>query len=145
MKPSSFSWLICCCFVLNFYAICPFNSIFTTRKRSLGQGNILVACVKNSVHRGGLPQCMLGYHPPGADPPGIRHPLGADPPWSSHPLGVDTPSPHSGSRHPPLHSACWEIRSTSGRYASYWNAILCFNAIRNWFRAMNAVFQHKII
>ena len=32
-----------------------------------------VACVKNSVHRGGLPQCMLGYHPLGADTP-----LGAD-------------------------------------------------------------------
>ena len=28
--------------------------------------------------------------------------------------------------HPPLHSACWEVRSTSGRYASYWNAILVF-------------------
>ena len=31
-------------------------------------------------------------------------------------------------RHPwsdiPLRIACWEIRSTSGRYASYWNAIL---------------------
>ena len=30
------------------------------------------------------------------------------------------------SRHTPLHSACWEIRSTSGWYASYWNAILLF-------------------
>ena len=30
------------------------------------------------------------------------------------PPGADTP----------LHSACWEIQSTSGRYASYWNAIL---------------------
>ena len=25
---------------------------------------------------------------------------------------------------PVQHSACWEIRATSGRYASYWNAIL---------------------
>ena len=25
---------------------------------------------------------------------------------------------------PPHRSACWEIRPTSGRYASYWNAIL---------------------
>ena len=33
--------------------------------------------------------------------------------WDT-PLGAD----------PPLRSACWEIRSTSGRYASYWNAIL---------------------
>ena len=53
---------------------------------------------------GVLPQCMLGYH----TPIGSRHPLGPDPPKT---------------RHPPS-KACWEIRSTSGRYASYWNAIL---------------------
>ena len=35
------------------------------------------------------------------------------------PPGADTP----GRRHPPR-SACWEIRPTSGRYASYWNAIV---------------------
>ena len=34
--------------------------------------------------------------------------------------------PSPGTRYP-LHSACWEIRSTSGRYASYWNAILFHN------------------
>ena len=33
------------------------------------------------------------------------------------PLGADTPP----------HSACWEIRATSGRYASYWNAYLFIN------------------
>ena len=43
-------------------------------------------------------------------------------------------NPHPRSRHPPeqtphkeqtpLHSACWEIPPTSGRYASYWNAYL---------------------
>ena len=41
--------------------------------------------------------------------------------------GLDQAPP--GSRHlprkqTPQHSACWEIRATSGRYASYWNAIL---------------------
>ena len=61
-------------------------------------------CVKNSVDGGGLPQCMLGY------PPGSRHPLSRQPP------GAGTP-PHRSR-------ACWEIRSTSGRYASYWNAFL---------------------
>ena len=78
----------------------------TARKRSLGQGNIFTP-VCHSVHRGVLPQCMLGYH----HPPRTRHPPGADPP---------------GTRHPPPEQsrACWEIRSTSGRYASYWNAIL---------------------
>ena len=32
-----------------------------------------VACVKNSVHRGGLPQCMLGYPLEQTPPPGTRH------------------------------------------------------------------------
>ena len=27
-----------------------------------------------------------------------------------------------GTRYTPWSSACWEIRATSGRYASYWNA-----------------------
>ena len=47
--------------------------------------------------------------PPGADPPGSRHPL-----RSKHPPGAD-PSPRE---------ADCGIRSTSGRYASYWNAFL---------------------
>ena len=37
-------------------------------------------------------------------------------PRAGTPLEADTPLPWSRS--------CWEIRSTSGRYASYWNAIL---------------------
>ena len=51
---------------------------------------------------GGLPQCMLGYHPP-------------------PPRGPGTPTP------PPQRRAYWEIRSTSGWCASYWSAILFFN------------------
>ena len=63
-----------------------------------------------SVHRGVgcLPQCMLGYHPPGADTPPPR----ADTPREQtlpHP-GADTP--------PPRYGHC------CGRYASYWNAFL---------------------
>ena len=37
-----------------------------------------------------------------------------------HPLDQATPR----TRHPPGCRACWEIRSTRGQYASYWNAIL---------------------
>ena len=40
-------------------------------------------------------------------------PLGPDTPGSRHPLGADTPQ----SR-PPCRRACWDIRSTRGRYAS---------------------------
>ena len=78
-----------------------------------------VACVKNSVHRRGLTQCMLGYHPPRTRPPGsrpvprsrspwVQTPPRSTPPWeqtppqSRHPLGADTPwSRHPPSRHPP--------------------------------------------
>ena len=72
----------------------------------------------------GLPQCMLGYHPPHPDqvpldqaPPRTRHPR-SRPPRAGTPLNR-----HHSRTSPPLYSA-WEIRSTSGRYASYWNAIL---------------------
>ena len=41
-------------------------------QRSCGQGYVFTR-VCDSVHGGGgLPQCMLGYHPPGSRPPGIR-------------------------------------------------------------------------
>ena len=103
--------------------------------------------------RGGgcLPQCMLGCHtPPGpgrppwdqadpppdqADPPGTRQtpprtrqtpPDQADTPQDQ----ADTPPgpgrhPPGPGRHPPSpREADSSIRSTSGRYASYWNAFL---------------------
>ena len=52
---------------------------------------------------GGLPQCMLGYHPPeGGIPPGRRHPPPPPPgtmhPWDhASPLGLCTPR----TMHPP--------------------------------------------
>ena len=95
-------------------------------------------CLSFCPRRGGLPQCMLGSHP---------HPLGADIPhqeqtslWEQTPRSRQLPPPDQAplprsrhpptragtprSRHTPRSSACWEKRSTSGRYASYWNAIL---------------------
>ena len=79
--------------------------------------------VKNSVH-GGLPQCMLGYHTPmgPGTPPRPDIPLPPGPgsaPDQAPPEQTPTPGPGT-----PLRSAYWEIRSTSGRYASYWTAIL---------------------
>ena len=51
-----------------------------------------------SVHRKGLPQCMLGYapprsrHPPGADIPPSRHPPpGSTTPWEQTPPGSRPP------------------------------------------------------
>ena len=69
-------------------------------------------------------------HPPGqvhhpsdqVNPPGQVHPPGP----GTHTAGPGTPSgrytPRAGT--PSGSSACWEIRATSGRYASYWNAFL---------------------
>ena len=67
-----------------------------------------------SVHRGGLPQCILGYHllPQEQAPPtpGSRQPPGAD-----TPLGADTPQEQAP---PPADGYC------CGQHASYWNAFL---------------------
>ena len=97
----------------------------------LGQGNVMTG-VRDSVHRGwGLPQCMLGYPPEQTPPPQSRPSPGADPLQEQSPPGADTPlgadtslgadNPRSGP-HP--RKADSGIRSTSGRYASYWNAFL---------------------
>ena len=84
-----------------------------------------------SVHGGGvgcLPQCMLGCHPPRMEnpPPGPGRPPPdqADPPRMENPPGPGRPPPGPG-RPPPPREADSSIRSTSGRYASYWNAFLC--------------------
>ena len=59
-----------------------------------------VACVKNSVHRWGLSQCMLGYPPP-TRPPWEQTPRDQAPPPGpgTPPPGPGTPSPQT--RHPP--------------------------------------------
>ena len=60
-------------------------------------------------------------HTPRADnplPPGADTPPGADIPQKQTPPKEQTP--------PPTHEADSGIRSTSGRYASYWNAFLIF-------------------
>ena len=48
-------------------------------QRSCGKVIFSQACVKNSVLGGCLPQCMLGYTPPG------RHTPGQTPPWADTP------------------------------------------------------------
>ena len=102
-------------------------------QRSCGQGNIFTP-VCHSVHRGGvLPQCMLGYHPPwdqadppGSDPPGTRQtPLDQTPPPETRQTPPDQTPPQDQADPLPPREADSSIRSTSGRYASYWNAFLC--------------------
>ena len=78
----------------------PLVWLVTTRKRSLGQGNIFTP-VCHSVHRGSLPQCMLGYQPPG-----IMHPSPRDhapPDHTPPPQDHVPPRDHAPPRtiHPP--------------------------------------------
>ena len=47
-------------------------------------------------------------------------PLQAAPPGAETPQQTPTPREQT----PPQRSVCWKIRAISGRYASYWNAIL---------------------
>ena len=81
------------------------HAIFYRLQRSWAKVIFSQACVKNSVHRGGVSASVhAGIHPPGADTP----PREQTPPWE----------------------ADCSIRSTIGRYASYWNAFLlkeCIN------------------
>ena len=84
--------------------------------------NYVFTPVCYSVHRGGLPQCKLGYHTPGT-----RHPPGAGtPPWSRHPPDQTPPVPAPlgpaplGADPPSGDGYC------CGRYASYWNAFLFY-------------------
>ena len=88
-------------------------SLFTARKRSLGQGNIFRSvCQEFCLQRGSTWHPQTRYTPPPGPgtPPGTRYtPRTRYTPWDQV--------------HPPCR-ACCEIRSTRGRYASYWNALL---------------------
>ena len=72
------------------------ESSYYRPQRSCGQGYVFTR-VCDSVHRGGLPQCMLGYcHPlPGRRPPRRRHPPKKEaPPWKENPQEGGTPQGH---------------------------------------------------
>ena len=91
------------------------NTLITGRNEVVAKVMFLQVCV---CPQGGgcLPQDQAdtpagpGRHPP----PGP----GRHPPWDQ------TETPPGPGRHPPPREADSSIRSTSGRYASYWNAFL---------------------
>ena len=95
--------------------------LFLPAATKLGQGNIFTSVCLSTGERGKgcLPQCMLGYTPPGADPL-EQIPPGADTPWEQTLPPEQTPREAESS-----------IRSTSGWYASYWNAFLFLNLIQS--------------
>ena len=110
---------------------------------SVDRGGVCLSlCWDTTTPRGRPPQEAdpLGSRPlQEGDPPRSRHPQEAYP-SRSRPSKKETPTPKSrsplqahmkggnlgGSRPTPPapHRACWEIRSTRGRYVSYWNEIL---------------------
>ena len=94
---------------------------------SCGQGNIF-APVCHSIHGGGGIPEGTEADPPGSRPPWSRPPWEQTPPppQDQTPPRADYPPPTPPrTRHtPPPREAESGIRSTSGRYASYWNAFL---------------------
>ena len=111
-------------------------------KRSFGQGNIFTPVCHSFCSRGGVPDQappnQVGTPsdqagtPQDQTPPWTRQvhppdqagtpPRDQTPPGTRHPPGPGRYSP-PGTRHPPG-TADSGIRSTFGRYASYWNAFL---------------------
>ena len=78
---------------------------------------------------GCLPQCMLGCHTPPPDqadtPQDQADPLGPGrPPWDQADPPRTRQTPLGPGRSPPETDS--SIRSTSSRYASYWNAFLFY-------------------
>ena len=71
------------------------NPLITGCNKVVAKVIFLHLSVIHSVHRGGLPQCMLGYHP-------VPHPQeqtspGSRPPWKQTPPRADTPPPKQTS------------------------------------------------
>ena len=103
-----------------FVHVCYQNSYRPQTK--LREGYVFTG-ICDSVHRGGS---TWAGAPPAGTPPGRYTPLGRYTfPQSGTPPRAGTPRrqvPPAGT--PPGSSTCWEIRATSGRYASYWNAFL---------------------
>ena len=124
--------------------------IFTGRNEVVAKVMFLQVCV--CPQGGCLPQCMLGCHtPPDGEPPRMENPpdgeppldrnppdgepprMDGEPPRMENPPGWRTPpdgepprmeNPPGWRTPPPPREADSSIRSTSGRYASYWNAFL---------------------
>ena len=95
LKNARASWNFCCSPINAFVQYCGFLDVrFVNNyqpQRSCGQGNIFTPVCHSFCSQGGLPQCMLGYPPPGADTPLSRPPTEQTPPQEQTPR----------SRHPP--------------------------------------------
>ena len=98
----------------------------------LWQGNVFTP-VSHSVHRGGCLPLVQG---------GVCHTtLGRHSPWADTPHRQTTPSACWDTHTPcPVHAG---IRSSSGRYASHWNAFLLFFKVCLWEKLWLKPFSHR--
>ena len=113
--------------------------LFTGRNEVVAKVIFLQVSVCPRGGGGCLPQCMLGCHtPPDGEPPRLEKPppwpgwrTPPRPGWRTPPARDREPpqdgDPPAGMENPPPWEADTSIRSTSGRYASYWNAYLFCN------------------
>ena len=107
-----------------------------------GEGVCLSACwdaIPPWIRQTPLPQPPLG--------PGRPRPTRQTPPGTRQtPLPRTRQTPPGPGRHPPQDQADppWEadssIRSTSGRYASYWNAFLLYKCVRDQSKSKSETF-----
>ena len=104
----NFAELIELCYKAHCFIMEKVSSLLLPPATKLGQGYVFTGvCDSDSVHGG----VSASVHA------GIPHP-----PEQTHPP----------KQTPPQRRACWEIRSTRGRYASYWNAILFIILCSDW-------------
>ena len=130
---------VLCEIILRLYLHVPLKwplSLSLPPTMMLGQGNVFTGNW-DYCRRGGvcLSACWDTTHPP-------THPPGADPFLCEQtpPRPRGRPPPFR----PPQRKACWEIRSTRGRYASYWNAILFKNGLIESSVVMFAHYVNKL-
>ena len=109
-------------------------------QRSCGQGNVFTGvCLSTGGEGVCLSACWDAIPPPDGEPPRMETPPDGDPLDGEPPPGWRTPPdgepPQDGEPRPPRwrtppgwrtppRAVDSSIRSTSGRYASYWNAFL---------------------
>ena len=107
--------------------------IFSQASVILFTGRVCLSACWDTTPRTGTPGDQAGTPlGPGRHPSGTRQ----APPDQASPRPSTPPKDQSGTPPtrqvpPPPSRAYWEIRSTSGRYASYWNALL-FTGILVW-------------
>ena len=124
------------CFTLYFTLCSPlyFTLYFTLLLPSATKLRRLCFYRCLSVHRGCLPQCILGYSPPDRDPPNRDHPLWTEttPLWTETTPGQTLPldrDPIPLDRDPPPIPQTATAPADDyccGRYASYWKAFLLY-------------------